>query len=96
MKHSLFSTWVLVLMAALPASAEPRTAVLAVPGMNCAICPLTVEKALSRVEGVDQVSVDAGTRRATVVFDDSATRAEALTSATARAGYPSTVVEVLP
>jgi len=73
----------------LPAQAAVRTTSLSVPGMTCVICPITVKKALSRVEGVNTVSVSFEKREATVTFDDSKTTVDALTAATANAGYPS-------
>ena len=37
---------------AVPAWAATQTVTLSVPGMSCATCPITVKKALSKVEGV--------------------------------------------
>lgn len=75
-----------------PAWAATQTATLSVPGMTCAACPITVKKALSKVEGVSQVDVIFEKREAMVIFDDAKTSASALTQATENAGYPSTVV----
>ena len=71
--------------------AATRTATLNVSGMDCAACPITVKKALSRVDGVSDVKVSFKKRQATVTFDDSTTSIESLTRATIDAGYPSTV-----
>ena len=38
-----------------PVWAATQTVTLAVPGMTCAACPITVKKALSKVEGVSKV-----------------------------------------
>ena len=73
------------------AIAAPQTVTLSVPGMTCAACPFTIKKALSRVDGVDQVEVSYKMKSATVRFDDQQTSAEDLTQATANVGYPSTV-----
>ena len=73
--------------------AATRTATLSVPSMTCAACPITVKKALSRVAGVNNVSVSFTDKQATVSFDDSKTTVDALTKATADAGYPSTAKE---
>ncbi len=70
--------------------AATRTATLSVPGMTCAACPITVKKALSRVDGVSDVTVSYQDKQATVTFDDAKTTVHALTQATADAGYPST------
>jgi mercuric ion binding protein len=71
--------------------AAPRTVVLDVQNMTCAVCPLTVKKALEYVSSVRQVTVDYASKTATVEFDDAATAAEKLTEATKAAGYPSTI-----
>lgn len=69
--------------------AAPKTVMLSVPNMYCATCPITVKKALSRVEGVSDVTVSYPNKQATVTFDDTKTTVDALTKATADAGYPS-------
>ncbi|EIC31496.1 MULTISPECIES: mercury resistance system periplasmic binding protein MerP [Methylomicrobium] len=71
--------------------AAPRTVTLDVKNMTCAVCPLTVKKALERVAGVQQVSVSYADKTATVQFDDAATSAGQLTEATKNAGYPSSI-----
>ena len=78
-------------LAAQPA-ASGRTVTLSVPGMYCPSCPVTVRKALERVPGVHVVSVDLDNRTMQVeVTDPHVTNAQ-LTSTTASAGFPSTVV----
>ena len=74
-----------------PVWAAPRTVTLAVPSMDCPVCPITVKKALSKVPGVSQADVNFDKRQATVTFDDARTSVEALTQATGNAGYPSTL-----
>ncbi|MBX3673244.1 MAG: mercury resistance system periplasmic binding protein MerP [Burkholderiales bacterium] len=76
-----------------PATAAVKTVTLSVPGMNCATCPITVKKALGKVDGVTRAEVNLEKRAAVVTFDDSRTSLEALTRATGDAGYPSTLVE---
>ena len=76
-----------------PATAAVKTVTLSVPGMNCATCPITVKKALGKVDGVAKTEVNLEKRAAVVTFDDSRTTVEALTRATGDAGYPSTLVE---
>jgi mercuric ion binding protein len=73
------------------AFAEMKTVTLSVPGMNCDLCPITIKKAVSRVSGVAHVEASFPKKEATVTFDDSKTTVEALTRATANAGYPSSV-----
>ena len=74
-----------------PAWAAVKTVTLAVPGMTCAACPITVKKALTKVDGVTKAAVDFDKRQAVVAYDDAKTSVETLTKATTDAGYPSTV-----
>ncbi len=90
MKRLLAAAVALLLLAS-PASAATKTVTLAVPGMFCATCPITVKKALTKVTGVAKVDVDLDKRQAVVTFDDAKTTVAALTKATTNAGYPSTV-----
>jgi mercuric ion binding protein len=76
---------------AVPSFAGTKTVVLDVPTMNCSACPITVKKALSKVPGVSGVEVSYEKKEATVTFDDAKATVEALTKATANAGYPATV-----
>ena len=84
---------VLVLSAALsaPAWAVTQTVTLSVPGMTCASCPITVKKALNKVEGVESIEVNLEKKETVVTFDDAKTQVEALLEAIKNAGYPSSV-----
>lgn len=73
-----------------PVWAATQTVTLSVPGMTCPACPITVKKALSRVDGVGKVDVAFEKREAVVSFDDAKTSVQKLTRATEDAGYPST------
>ena len=85
---TLFASLVLVAVTA-PVWAATQTVTLWVPGMTCAACPITVKKALSRVEGVSKIGVSFDKREAVVTFDDAKTDVQALTQATTNVGYPS-------
>ena len=74
-----------------PAWAATKTVTLSVPGMDCPVCPITVKKALTGVEGVSKVDVNFDKRQAVVIYDDAKTNVGALTKATTNAGYPATV-----
>ena len=76
-----------------PAWAAVRTVTLSVPTMDCPVCPITVKKALTKVDGVSKAEVDFDKRLAKVTFDDAKTNVDALTKATTHAGYPSTLVK---
>ena len=78
------------------ALAATKTVTLSVPGMYCATCPITVRTALSRVAGVSQVATSLARKEAVVTFDDAKTSVDALTRATAGAGYPSSVQQRAP
>jgi mercuric ion binding protein len=86
----LFASLALVAVVA-PVWAATQTVKLSVPGMTCAACPITVKKALSKVDGVSKADVDFDKREAVVTFDDAKTSVQKLTKATEDAGYPSSV-----
>ena len=89
MKKLFLTTMLAIGVAA--AQAAPQTVTLDVPGMTCAACPITVKKAISKVEGVNKVHVSYDKRQAVVTFDDAKATVQKLTQATENAGYPSTV-----
>ncbi len=60
---------------------------LPVEGMTCASCVRRVEKALEKVDGVEQASVNLATERASVMFDPERVSMEDLEQAVERAGY---------
>jgi mercuric ion binding protein len=74
--------------------AESKTVTLSVPGMSCSACPITVKKALQKVQGVEKVTATFEPKQAVVTFDDSKTTLAKLREATAQAGYPSTLKPV--
>ena len=74
-----------------PAWASVQSVRLAVPGMTCAACPITVKKALAKVDGVRKTDVDLEKREVLVTFDDTKTNVQQLTNATKEAGYPASV-----
>ena len=94
MKNLISTTGIAIILAGstLAASAAPRTVTLAIPSMDCPVCPITVKKALSQVPGVSQANVSFDKRQAIVTFDDKKTTVGALTESTKNAGYPSTLV----
>lgn len=76
-----------LLLSAQALSAE-QTVSFEVEKMSCALCPVTVRKAMEGVEGVRRVDVDFESRTATVTFDDARTSVAAIAQASANAGYP--------
>jgi len=68
-----------------------------VEGMTCASCVLRVEKALKKVDGVANASVNLATEKATLEFDPARTSLDMLQAAVANSGYtlqvPATIDE---
>ncbi len=69
------------------ATAEQMTTFV-IENMTCALCPVTVKKAMRQVPGVKSVAVDFDAKTATVVFDPSQTTIAAIAAASTNAGYP--------
>lgn len=83
-----------VLMLASPLAglaASPQTAVLDVGHMTCALCPIAVRKALERVPGVIDATVDYDHKTATVKYDPEKASPATLAKAATNAGFPSQV-----
>jgi mercuric ion binding protein len=68
-----------------------QTITLDVHNMTCAVCPITVKKALEKVPGVTTARVDFVQKTASVTFDPEKASPAALSKATSDAGYPSTL-----
>lgn len=77
---------------ALSASAQAVTTqqrqIFAIENMTCALCPVTVKKAMESVSGVKSVAVDFDAKTATVTFDPSTATIAAIAQASTNAGYP--------
>ena len=77
----LSATALLVLTGA--AAAANKTVTLAVDNMTCAVCPITVKKALNSVAGVSKTEVSYERKEAVVTYDDAKTDVESLKTAMA-------------
>jgi mercuric ion binding protein len=75
------------------ALAAEQTVTLAVENMTCFSCPYIVKKSLTRIDGVKAVDVSLKEKKAVVQYDDARTNVEALTAATTKYGFPSSVIE---
>jgi periplasmic mercuric ion binding protein len=71
------------LLASRAALAAEKTITLAVPGMDCAACPVIVKSSLEGVPGVVKAVVSYNDKTAVVTFDDQKTNPSALMAATA-------------
>ena len=80
---------------AIPAMAQAvateQTVTFTADNMTCALCPVTVKRAMDSVDGVRAVEIDFEARTATVIFDTAATNTEAIATASANAGYPARI-----
>lgn len=71
---------------------EFQTVTLAVDGMTCKMCPITVKKALKKLDGVTEVEAKYegdGNGWARVTYDSAKVSVDDLTFTTEEAGYPS-------
>ncbi len=72
---------------------KEKTQVFAIENMTCATCPITVRKAMEKVDGVHSVKVDFDAKTSTVTYDPSVATAEQIAKASTNAGYPARLVE---
>ena len=98
MKRSLpvLALFALVGFATSSLSAEPDTEAtvkFAVEKMTCATCPISVRKAMERVDGVKEVTVDFDSKTATVTFDSSMATASDIGNASTDVGFPASVMD---
>ncbi len=75
------------------ALAADQTVTMDIEKMTCALCPITVSKAMERVDGVQEVDVDFDTKQAVVTYDDSNTTATEVAQASTEVCYPATPIE---
>lgn len=68
-----------------------QTVTLDVQKMDCAMCKITIGRALKKVEGVTEAKVDYDSKTAIVTFDPNQATVETLTQATTNVGYPSSL-----
>ena len=68
-----------------------QTQTFAIENMTCALCPVTVKKAMSNVSGVKSVEVNFDAKTATVEFDPAVTTIDEIASSSTSAGYPATL-----
>jgi mercuric ion binding protein len=71
-------------------AAGPQTVVLDVQKMTCALCSVTVKKALEKVPGVAEANIDYDHKTAMVKFDPEKASPAVLVKATTDAGFPAT------
>lgn len=64
-----------------------REVIIPIEGMTCAACSRAVERALGKLEGVEEASVNLATEKAKVVYDPSIVRLSQIREAIIKAGY---------
>ena len=89
--YSLASAFIVVSTNAY--SGQQREVTFGVEKMICAACPITVRKAMQRVNGVQEVRVNFEARTATVVYDPDLTNTEQIGKSSADVGFPAVVIE---
>jgi len=82
---------VIVLLPIASVFAAPRLAVLNVQNMTCSMCGVTVKKALQKLPGVEDITIDYGMKTATVKYDPAKVELTSMVKATTDAGFPSTL-----
>ena len=70
------------------AALTQTTASFTIEKMTCATCPISVRKAMKRVDGVQSVEVDFKTKIAIVVFAPAKTGPSQIAAASTKVGYP--------
>jgi mercuric ion binding protein len=61
--------------------------------MYCPACPITVQKSLIQIDGVQKAEANLKTKQVIVVYDPKKVQISSLTRATENVGYPSTVIK---
>lgn len=61
--------------------------------MTCAMCPVTVKRAMEGVAGVSEVRVDFEAKTALATYDPRRTNAAAIAAASTDAGYPARALQ---
>jgi len=72
------------------ATSNEATVKFSVEKMTCATCPISVRKAMERVDGVKSVEVDFETKIATAIFDANVATASDIGNASTDVGFPAT------
>lgn len=93
MKRLLAAAATLMLIVTSSAWAAPKSVTLAVPGMTCPTCPVTIKKALMKEQGVSGVAVRYEKKELVVSFDDTKTTTAKIMQSTASVGFPSQIAK---
>lgn len=72
---------------------QKKEVMIPISGMTCASCALAVERALKKMNGINEVSVNFASEKAKVIYDPSLTRMSQLKNTITKAGYQPLDVE---
>ncbi|MFK7730211.1 MAG: cation transporter [Pseudomonadales bacterium] len=61
--------------------------------ISCAACPITVMKAMARVDGVESIEINFAAKTATAVFDPTQTNTDTIAQASSSVGFPARLKE---
>ena len=95
MRKALLAAMLLA-SASLAAAQESKVATLYASKIYCDACAAVITKALRNVPGVGKINVDVDKKEVFVQFDPAKASVEDLTAATAKKGFPSSVLKVVP
>lgn len=70
-----------------------KTVTFTIEKMTCAMCPITVRKAMEKIDGVLSVVTDYESKTAKVEFDPAKAKVEVIAKASTDAGYPAKPVD---
>jgi copper chaperone len=74
---------------------QAQRAVLDVPDVSCDHCRAAIEGALRRLQGVDEVEVDLGSKKVAVEYDRATIELSTIKEAIEQEGYPIAGEQVL-
>lgn len=83
----------LVVVSAFAVGGHDKEASFTVDKMTCATCPITVRKAMQRVNGVKKVTFDFDKKKAIVLYDSTLTDPIQIGEASTNVGFPATLME---
>ena len=91
--YKLFAITLLLIASKSALAEDINTKTLSLPSMTCAMCPITIKKALTKIDGIKDVSVNFEDKKATVIYDADIVDLALILTTTGNVGYPSTVVD---
>ncbi len=74
-------------------SAANKEVTIPIGGMTCAACSARIEKVVGKIDGVESVSVNLATEKATVLYDAQKVKLSAIKQSIEKAGYKALEIE---